>query len=489
MMKLFLLLGVCAIAINVTAAEAKVKPPEPHGAVPTKRQLQWHEMEFYGFLHFTVNTFTGKEWGYGDESPKIFNPVQLDAGQWARTAKEAGMKGLILTAKHHDGFCLWPSKYTEHSVKNSPWKNGKGDVVKELSRACRKYGLKMGVYLSPWDRNHARYGKGEYVEYYRKQLTELLANYGEISEVWHDGANGGTGYYGGARERRRIDGSTYYGWPKTWQLVRRLQPNAVIFSDAGPDIRWIGNEKGYAPDTCWARINPEGAYPGHADRKRLAHGDPDGSVWRPGEVDVSIRRGWFFHENQSPKSLRQLLDIYYNSVGKGCCLLLNIPPDKRGLIPDKDVKRLRELRAVLDRTFKNDLAKGRKASASNERGKARAFSAMNATDGDRDTYWATDDGVKQAELTVDFGKGTRFNRIRIQEYIPLGQRVASFAVGAHDKNGWKQIIKGTTIGPRRILRIPSLTADRLRLSITKSFACPAISTLEVYLATTEGTAE
>ncbi len=251
-----LLAALCLAACGAAAAQAVVPPPAPFGAVPTERQLRWHALEYYGFVHFTVNTFTDKEWGYGDEDPKIFNPAQLDPRQWARAARDAGMKGLILTAKHHDGFSLWPSKFTEHSVKGSPWKDGKGDVVRDLADACREFGLKMGVYLSPWDRNHLQYARPEYVEYYRRQLEELLTQYGEIFEVWHDGANGGTGYYGGAREKRTIDAKTYYGFPAVWEQVRRLQPGAVIFSDAGPDIRWVGNERGFAPDPCWARIHP-----------------------------------------------------------------------------------------------------------------------------------------------------------------------------------------------------------------------------------------
>jgi len=492
MMRSILIASLVCITLSSTsgmAAEKQVAPPATHGPVPSARQLRWHAMEYYGFVHFTVNTFTDKEWGYGDESPGIFNPAQLNPRQWAHAARDAGMKGLILTAKHHDGFCLWPSKYTEHSVKNSPWKEGRGDVVREFADACREYGLAVGFYLSPWDRNHAKYGRPEYVQYYRDQLKELLTNYGEVFEVWHDGANGGDGYYSGAREHRTIDRKTYYGFPEIWAMVRKLQPGAVIFSDAGPDIRWIGNERGVAPETCWARINPEGIFPGMADPKRLATGNPDGSVWRPGEVDVSIRKGWFYHENQEPKSLAHLLDIYYNSVGHGCCLLLNVPPDRRGLFHEKDVARLKELRAVLDRTFKNDLARGCPVSASNVRGGSERFAGANLTDGDRDTYWATDDDAREATVTIDLGKPVPLNRLRLQEHIPLGQRIAAFAVDARVEGKWREIAKGTTIGPRRLLRFPTVTADRLRLRITRSLACPTLSTVEAYLATTEDVAD
>jgi len=265
--------------------------------VPSARQLAWQKLEFYAFIHFNINTFTNKEWGYGDESPELFQPSALDCRQWAAVVKEAGLKGIILTAKHHDGFCLWPSAYTEHSVKNSPWKGGQGDVVRELAQACREYGLKMGLYLSPWDRNRADYGRPEYLTYYRRQLRELLSNYGPIFEVWFDGANGGTGYYGGAREERRIDRRTYYDWPTTFKLVRELQPEAVIFSDAGPDVRWVGNEKGIAGETNWSMINKDEFAPGVADLEILNHGLENGRDWVPAECDVSMGQSQFVFSN------------------------------------------------------------------------------------------------------------------------------------------------------------------------------------------------
>ncbi|MFH1265766.1 MAG: alpha-L-fucosidase, partial [Planctomycetota bacterium] len=279
---------------------AAVEPPRAYGVTPAERQLKWHALEFYGFVHFTINTFTDKEWGYGDESPALFNPTDFDADQIAGTAREAGMKGLILTCKHHDGFCLWPSKFTKHSVARSPWRDGKGDVVREISDACRKHGLQFGVYLSPWDRNHADYGRPAYVEYYRNQLRELLTNYGPIFEVWFDGANGGDGYYGGAREKRNIDRATYYGWDVTRQIVRDLQPDAMMFSDVGPDIRWVGNESGYAGDPCWATYTPHGLNgqapcPGQTAYQEGENGHRNGQYWLPAEVDVSIRPGWFYH--------------------------------------------------------------------------------------------------------------------------------------------------------------------------------------------------
>src|SRR4051794_28699761 len=316
--------------------------PKPFGPVPAPRQLKWHELEFYGFIHFTINTFTDKEWGYGDEDPALFHPTGFDAEQIVRVAKAAGMKGLILTAKHHDGFCLWPSKYTGHSVKQSRWKNGRGDVVKEISDACRKYGLKFGIYLSPWDRNRADYGKPEYLIYFRNQLRELLTNYGPVFEVFLDGANGGDGFYGGAKETRRIDRETYYDWPTTWQMVRDLQPNACLFSDAGPDVRWAGNERGIAGETCWGTLNAKEFVPGRADENRLNHGDRPGAQWVPAECDVSIRPGWFYHaaEDAKVRTPQNLIDIYYASVGRGASMLLNLPPDRRGQINENDERAL-----------------------------------------------------------------------------------------------------------------------------------------------------
>jgi len=281
---------------------SNVQSPEPVLPIPSERQLAWHDMEFYAFVHFNMNTFSNMEWGFGDEDPKLFNPTDLDCRQWAKVCKDAGMKGIILTAKHHDGFCLWPSKYTEHSVKNSAWKNGEGDVVGELAAACKEYGLKLGIYLSPWDRNHPDYGKPEYITYFRNQLRELLTNYGDIFEVWFDGANGGTGYYGGAREERRIDRTTYYDWENTRKIVRELQPNACMFSDAGPDIRWCGNEQGWVRETNWCTLNRDDFAPGVvADLEDLRSGQENGTHWVPAEVDVSIRPGWYYHPSEDHK--------------------------------------------------------------------------------------------------------------------------------------------------------------------------------------------
>jgi alpha-L-fucosidase len=434
-------------------------------------------MEFYGFLHFSVNTFTDKEWGYGDESESVFNPTDFDADQIASTAAEAGMKGLILTCKHHDGFCLWPSKFTEHSVKNSRWKNGKGDVVKEISEACRKHGLRFGVYLSPWDRNRADYGTPAYVTYYRNQIHELLTGYGPVFEIWFDGANGGDGFYGGAKEKRVIDRKTFYHWPETWQLVRALQSGTCVWSDAGPDARWVGNESGVAGETCWATLNRAGFAPGQADTKRLSSGDRPGTDWVPAECDVSIRPGWFYHSKDDDKvrSPQNLLELYFKSVGRGASLLLNVPPDRRGQIHKNDVQALREFRKLLDQTFAHDLARDAVIRACNTRGNDAHFAPENVLDNRRDTYWTTDDGVTNAELVLDFKKPVALTVARLREFLPLGQRVEVFALDQWKDGQWVELAAGTSIGNCRLLRFEPVTTAKVRLRIVKSAATPAIA--------------
>jgi len=457
-------------------------PPEPVGPVPSKSQIAWHQMEFYAFVHFNMNTFTNMEWGYGDESPDLFNPAELDCRQWASVCKEAGMKGIILTAKHHDGFCLWPSQYTEHSVKNSPWKDGKGDVVKELSEACKEYGLKMGLYLSPWDRNHSDYGSPEYITYYRNQLRELLTNYGEIFEFWIDGANGGTGYYGGADENRKVNRKTYYDWPNTFKIVHELQPGAVIFSDAGPDIRWVGNEQGWANETNWCLLRRDEAWPGWPGYKELRSGHENGTHWVPAEVDVSIRPGWYYHpsEDSQVKTLNRLLDIYYHSVGRNANLLLNFPVDNRGLIHERDVEQVSKLAEALKADFAIELAGGKKVTATNTRGNSRQYRASNVNDGNGETYWATENNITRASLVIDLEEPVEFNRFVIQEYIPFGQRIQEFTLEAMVENNWKLLASETTIGYKRILRLPTVKTSSVRLNIIRSKASPLISNIELY---------
>jgi alpha-L-fucosidase len=458
-------------------AAPPAEPPAPYSPLPSARQIQWQQMEFVGFLHFTVNTFTDREWGLGDEAESAFNPTDFDADQIVRTARDAGIKELILTCKHHDGFCLWPSKFTEHSVKNSSWKNGRGDVVRAISDACRKFGLKFGVYLSPWDRNHKDYGQPEYLTYYRNQLRELLTQYGPIGEVWFDGANGGDGYYGGAREKRSIDNQTYYDWPKTWQIVRELQPDACMFSDGGPDIRWVGNENGTAGKTCWATLNAADFTPGNAESKRLNSGDRPGTHWLPAECDVSMRPGWFYHsrEDSKVKTPRQLLDLYYASVGRGASLLLNLPPDRRGQLPEADVQSLLEFRNLRDATFEHDLAAHAKVTGSSTRGGAQEFAPGNLTDHNGNTYWATDDRATTPEVTIEWPRPVQFNVVSLREYLPLGQRVEAFALDQWKDGKWIEFASGTSIGNRRLLRNQDITTDRVRLRITKAPVCPALT--------------
>ena len=458
----------------------QTKVPAPYGPVPSENQLRWQEMEYYAFVHFSLNTYTNQPWGYGNEDINLFNPTKLDCRQWARICKEAGMKGIIITAKHHCGFCLWPSKYTDYSVKNAPWKDGRGDVVRELADACKEYGLKLGIYLSPWDRNSAVYGKPEYITYFRNQLKELLTNYGDIFEVWFDGANGGTGYYGGANENRKIDRKTYYDWKNTYKLVRKLQPNIVIWNDGGDraDLRWVGTEAGNVGATNWSLLDSTGDVP----YNMLHYGVEDGNVWVPAEVNTSIRPEWFYHpaEDSRVKTLPQLMDIYYNSVGHNATLLLNFPIMPDGLINEKDEKAALAFRQAVNEAFAVNLAENKKITASNVRGNNRKFGAANATDGDKDSYWAADDNVKTASLTIDLGKPTTFNRFLAQEYIRLGQRVKAFTVEALVDGDWQEVAKATTIGYKRILRFPSVRATQVRFNITDSKACPVISSIGIY---------
>ena len=469
--------------ISFIAGCSEVTPPPPVHPVPSDRQLAWQEMEFYAFVHFNMNTFTNKEWGFGDENPEQFNPTELDCRQWAKVCKDNGLKGIILTAKHHDGFCLWPSAYTEHSVKNATWKNGEGDVIRELSEACQEYGLKMGIYLSPWDRNHPDYGKPEYITYFRNQLTELLTNYGDIFEVWFDGANGGTGYYGGANEERRVDKRNYYDWSNTHKIVRELQPDAVIFGDAGLDVRWVGNEHGFAYPTTWSNLMRDSVYGGMPEYSaKYSAGQENGTHWVPAEADVSIRPGWYYHPEQDDqvKSLEKLLDIYYNSIGQNSALLLNFPVDTRGLIHENDIKQLEKLTAQIRIDFSQNLALDQKVETSNNRGKD--YSGSNVVDGKQETYWATEDDVIQSSLTIEFDSTITFNRFLVQEYIPLGQRIKAFSLEVKTDNGWNAIAEETTIGFKRILRLPDTKTRAIRLNIEDAKACPLISNVELYMA-------
>ena len=480
-MKILSLLATYVLVLSCSKRE--VAPPVAVGPTPSQSQLAWHGMEMNAFVHFSLNTFTGKEWGYGDEKSSIFNPTSFNPDQWVDAFKNAGFKGVILTCKHHDGFCLWPTAYSEHSVKNSPFKNGAGDVVKELSEACKREGLKFGVYLSPWDRNHAEYGSPAYLEYYRNQLKELFTHYGPIFEMWFDGANGGDGYYGGAKEKRRINGATYYDWPATLNLVREMEPGILFFSDAGPGVRWVGNERGIAGETNWCSITPDTLFAGKPGIEHLLNeGHENGSTWIPAEVDVSIRPGWFYHsqEDSLVKSGEKLFEIYLTSVGRGSTLLLNIPPDQRGLIHENDLQSLQGLRKILDTELKNNLSITATAKASSHRGDADTFSPQMAIDQNPETYWTTDDAVRTAHIEIDLGKPQTVKYIQLQEYIKLGQRVKSFQVEAWDGTNWKVLANATTIGYKRILKLEPTETSILKVTILDSKACPLISNIELF---------
>lgn len=478
-MKWFLLLAV----LLAGCSRPPVPAPAPVHPLPSPAQLRWHAMEMNAFVHFSINTFTDKEWGYGDESPRLFNPTAFDAGQWAQTFRDTGFKGVILTCKHHDGFCLWPSAYTPHSVKNSPWRSGQGDVVRELADACRESGLAFGIYVSPWDRNHGDYGRPEYLAYYRNQLDELFSSYPPLFEMWFDGANGGDGYYGGARERRKIDGATYYDWPATLNLVRKYAPDVIFFSDAGPGVRWVGNERGVAGETNWNLITPDTLYAGKGGLEPLLNeGSENGTHWIPAETDVSIRPGWFYHEREDSlvKSPEQLFAIYLTSVGRGSTLLLNVPPDRRGLIHERDVASLKGFHELLDTRLRHDLAREATASGTGYRGAREEYHPSQLVDGEPATYWATDDGVVQGSIELAWEAPRSIRYIMLREAIELGQRVKEFTVEARMNGQWTMITSGTTIGYKRILSVDSVTTTQLRVTITDSRACPVLHTVSVY---------
>jgi len=452
---------------------AQTLPPRPFGPTPKPQQLVWHKLEYYAFVHFNMNTFTGNEWGTGKEDPSMFNPANLDCDQWARVFKEAGMKGIIITAKHHDGFCLWPSKYTEHSVKSSVWKNGDGDVIRDLSEACRRHGLKLGIYVSPWDRHEPSYGDSpRYNEHFKNQLRELLTNYGEVFEVWFDGACGE-----GPNGKRQV-----YDWPGFVGVVRECQPNAVIFSDGGPDVRWVGNEDGFANPTNWSLLRRDEVYPGYPNYQELTSGHSDGTHWVPAECDVSIRPNWYYRstDDDKVKSPRELLELYFKSAGRNGSLLLNVPPDRRGLIHERDIESLQGFRKLRDEAFARDLARGATVVASCVRGAAPRYQASHVVDGDEESYWATDDSVTTASLVISFEHDTAFNCLLLQEAIQLGQRVESFTIEIAKGDKWERVAAGTTIGYKRILTFPKVQSNRIRVTILRSRACPVISTVSVF---------
>ena len=464
-------------------------------AVPSERQLTYEKMEFFCFIHFTVNTFTGSEWGDGKEDVSIFNPTELDARQWVKTAKDAGMKGLILTCKHHDGFCLWPSKYTEHSVKNSPYKNGNGDIVREVSEACKEFGLKFGVYLSPWDRNNSSYGKGkEYDDYYVNQLTELLTEYGELYTIWLDGACG-EGANGKIQK---------YDWNRYYKVMRELQPNAVI-SISGPDVRWCGNEAGEVRESEWSVVAKDMTDPSitaelsqHEDNEEFRDRPLDetqsdlGSrerlknekelVWYPAETDVSIRPGWFYHEEEDDKvrSFENLKDIYLKSVGGNTTLLLNIPPMKNGKIHEKDIAILKRLGEFINDTFKNNLLKNALITTVPEHDCRGNSPDMMRTD-DYNTYFMNKEGENKLLIEIKFDECKKLNYLVLKEAITFSQRVEKFNVYFNDEPGNKiKIFEGTTIGYKRIIDLKGTKTDNLTIEIEDSRVAPVMSFVGVY---------
>lgn len=484
-MKINKLLYAGATLALLSACAPAAKAPEAILPIPEPQQVEWQKMETYAFVHFGLNTFNDREWGYGDSDPKTFNPARLNCEQWVKTFVEAGMKGVILTAKHHDGFCLWPTQLTEYCIRNTPYKDGKGDIVGELAAACKKHGIKFAVYLSPWDRHQANYGTPEYVDYFHKQLRELMTNYGEVFEVWFDGANGGDGWYGGAKDTRNIDRKTYYNYPRIYEILDELQPQAVVFSDGGPGCRWVGNENGFAGATNWSFLRAGEVYPGYPKYRELQYGHADGNQWVAAECDVSIRPGWFYHpeEDNRVKTVEQLTDLYYRSVGHNATLLLNFPVDRNGLIHPVDSANAVNFHKNVQKQLANNLLAGLSPKASDERG--GKFSAEAATDDSWDTYWATNDGVTSATIEFDLPQTEKVNRMMLQEYIPLGQRVKSFVV-EYDKDGeWLPVKlneETTTIGYKRLLRFETVATDKLRIRFTDARACLCINNIEAYYA-------
>lgn len=472
------------IALLLTGT-VSAQAPKPILPIPEPKQVDWQKHETYAFVHFGLNTFNDREWGYGDSDPKIFNPTKLDCEQWVKTFVASGMTGVILTAKHHDGFCLWPTKLTEYCIRNTPYKEGKGDLVGELAAACKKYGIKFAVYLSPWDRHQANYGTPEYVDYFHAQLRELMSSYGDVFEVWFDGANGGDGWYGGAKDSRSIDRKTYYNYPKIYEMLNELQPQAVVFSDGGPGCRWVGNENGYAGATNWSFLRAGEVFPGYSKYRELQYGHADGNQWVPAECDVSIRPGWFYHpeEDSKVKTVAQLTDLYYRSVGHNATLLLNFPVDRNGLIHPVDSANAVNFHKNVQAQLAHNLLAGITPKVSDERG--GAFRAKAVTDGKYDTYWATKDNVIAATIEFTLPRAEKLNRLLLQEYIPLGQRVKSFIVEYQDGKQWipvKLNEETTTIGYKRLLRFETVSTTKLRVRFTDSRACLCINNIEAYYA-------
>lgn len=456
------------------------KAPESIYPIPTDNQLEWQRMEMYAFIHFGLNTFNDMEWGYGDTPAASFNPENLDCEQWVATLKAAGMKGVILTAKHHDGFCLWPTESTDYNISHSPYKDGKGDIVKELSEACHNNGLKFGIYCSPWDRNNANYAYPEYVETYHKQIDELTCNYGSLFEFWFDGANGGNGYYGGANETRSIDPDNYYDYQRAKDTVLARNPSAMIFGGPYQTVRWVGNEKGFAGATNWCNA-PQ--ITSKTSLKINTFGDENGTEWLPAEVDVSIRPGWFYHESEDNqvKTVDELCEIYYNSVGRNANLLLNFPVTLNGKIHPTDSTNAVEFYKKISNELSHNLLADAKVWADNERG--RRFSASKVNDNNPETFWATDDDYPYGTISFSMNKPVIMSQVLIQEYVKLGQRMKSFYLEGCKDGNWFRINpydETTTVGYKRIVRFDPVELDKLVINFEESRGPLCISNIEAY---------
>ena len=454
-----------AFLVSVSLFGQEIKPILP---LPSAKQLAWQSLEYYGFIHFNMNTFTDAEWGEGKENPNTFNPTALDCEQWARIAKKAGMKGLILTAKHHDGFALYPSQFTKHSVANSVWRNGKGDVVRDLSNACKKYGLKLGIYLSPWDRYHPAYGTDAYNQVYANMQKELLTQYGPIFEFWYDGANGE-----GPNGKKQV-----YDWPLFHSMVEKYQPQAVQFSDSGPDIRWVGNERGYAYDKTWSPINRDEIYPGYPKFDQYKNGQENGSHWVAPEVDVSIRPGWYYHADQDNKvkSPDSLMKIYVASVGRNANLLLNIPVDRRGLIQENDSASMMGFAAIRQLGLQNILPKNTKIVSSSA---VEGHLAQGINHPKNGAYWAAKSTDAMPVLSLSFQEPLFMNALLLQEPISLGQRIKKFHVDITNASGETERIDAQTIGHKRIIPFKQRKVISLKITFDESRGQVLLSNLEV----------
>ncbi len=436
----------------------------PH---PTPAQQVWHDTEFYLFCHFGPNTFTNVEWGHGTEPEDVFNPTHLDCDQWCKVALAAGARGIVITAKHHDGFCLWPSAYSKHTVRESKWRNGKGDVLRELSEACKRHGLKFGVYLSPWDRNHPLYGTPAYNDLYANTLTELLTNYGELFEIWWDGANGE-----GPNGKSQV-----YDFHRFEQIAARLQPNAVVFSDIGPGCRWVGNERGMIEtETNWCTLDTTGFKRGLGapPNDTLNRGNENGAHWIPAECDVSIRPGWFYHpeEDDKVKNMGQLWDIYLHSVGRGANLILNVPPDRAGRIHPQDSLALTAFGEKIRNAWRANLASGKPVFYDNKVHPVKTLTAVQSNKkGPAPGAW---------QIVLDLQQPTPFNTIRLEEDLSFGQRVQNFSIEVLENGQWREITRSTTIGSRKICSFPTVEAQQIRVKILGAKSIPTLRRISIF---------